>query len=257
MPKNPEHRHDRDQPSSLAHRVILVTGAGDGIGRAASVAFAAQGARLVLLGRTRRKLEQVSDTIQAKRLETPLIVPVDLQGLGPEQAKTLAEGINREFGGLDGVLHNASIVGPKVPIERFPLDEFRKVLSVNFDSAVVLTQALLPLLSQSADASVVFTSSGVGKRGRAYFGAYAVSKFATEGLAEVLADELRNTTRIRVNVVDPGPTRTALRAAGFPSEDPMSLPAPEDHMPLYLYLMGPESAGVTGRRFAAKGWRAG
>ena len=239
----------------LAGRCVLVTGAGDGIGRAAALAYARHGANVVLLGRTRAKLEAVFDQIAKETATRPTIVPADLQHLGEDSASALREGIERDYGRLDGILHNASLLGPRNPIEHYPATDWHAVMQVNVNAAFLLTRALLPLLNQSQDASIILTSSGVGRRGRAYWGAYAVSKFATEGLMEVLADECAHAGRIRVNSLNPGGTRTAMRAAAYPSEDPATLPTPESHMPLYLYLMGPDSKGVKGQRFDAKAWQ--
>ncbi|MDE0691655.1 MAG: YciK family oxidoreductase [Gammaproteobacteria bacterium] len=239
----------------LAERCVLVTGAGDGIGRAAALAYARHGANVVLLGRTRAKLEAVFDQIAKETATRPTIVPADLQHLGEESASALSEGIERDYGRLDGILHNASLLGPRNPIEHYPAPDWHAVMQVNVNAAFLLTRALLPLLNQAQDASVILTSSGVGRRGRAYWGAYAVSKFATEGLMEVLADECAHAGRVRVNSLNPGGTRTTMRAAAYPTEDPATLPTPESHMPLYLYLMGPDSKGVTGQRFDPKAWQ--
>ena len=239
----------------LADRCVLVTGAGDGIGRAASLAYARHGANVVLLGRTRAKLEAVFDQIVKETETRPTIVPADLQHLGEESASALAEGIERDYGRLDGILHNASLLGPRNPIEHYPATDWHAVMQVNVNAAFLLTRALLPLLNKSQDASIILTSSGVGRRGRAYWGAYAVSKFATEGLMEVLADECAHAGRVRVNSLNPGGTRTTMRAAAYPNEDPATLPTPESHMPLYLYLMGPDAKGVTGQRFDAASWK--
>ena len=239
----------------LRGRVVLVTGAGAGIGRAAALAYAHHGADVVLLGRTRSKLEAVFDTISAETGTKPVIVPVDLAGLDETAADNLAEAIREDYGRLDGVLHNASVLGPRVPVAHYPVDTWAEVMQVNTMAPVLLTRALLPLLEAAPDASIIFTSSGVGRIGRAYWGAYAVSKFATEGLSQTLADELENTGRVRVNALNPGGTRTAMRAAAYPAEDPMRLPTPEEHMDLYLYLMGSDSVGVTGRSIDAATWR--
>lgn len=233
----------------LRGRTILVTGAGDGIGKAAAIAYALHGAQVLLLGRTQEKLESVSDEIKTQTPTDPIIVPLDLAVLNEESAHELTHGIQDDCGRLDGVLHNASLLGPKVPIEHYPAHDWATLMQVNVHAQYLLTRELIPLLRASDDASIIFTSSGVGRKGRAYWGAYAVTKFATEGLMEVLADELSETTNIRVNSLNPGGTRTSMRAAAYPAEDPLSLPTPEDHMPLYLYLMGPDSKGVTGRKW--------
>ena len=244
----------RPPPDLLVGRVVLVTGAGAGIGRAAALAYARHGAEVVLLGRTRSKLEAVFDSIAAGTETRPVIVPADLARFDEDAGQRLAQAIADDYGRLDGILHNASLLGPRVPVAHYPAAAWAEVMQVNAIAPVVITRALLPLLDAAPDASIVFTSSGVGRVGRAYWGAYAVSKFATEGLSQTLADEYEDAGRIRVNALNPGGTRTAMRAAAYPAEDPMSLPQPEAHMDLYLYLMGPDSVGVTGRSIDAPTW---
>ena len=241
------------RPGLLDDRVILVTGAGDGIGRAAALGFAEYGAHVVLLGRTEQKLEAVFDEIVAATETRPVVVPADLLHASEDAVTTLYHAIRREYARLDGILHNASLLGPREPIAGYPVQDWLEVMQVNVNAAFMLTRGLLPLLEEAPDASVLFTSSGVGRRGRANWGAYAVSKFAVEGLVEVLADELAPS--VRVNSLNPGATRTAMRAAAYPEEDPATLPSAEDHMRLYLYLMGSDSKGTTGRRFDARSWK--
>jgi NAD(P)-dependent dehydrogenase (short-subunit alcohol dehydrogenase family) len=170
----------------------------------------------------------------------------------PHQYDELAAMIEREFGKLDGLLHNASIVGPRTPLEQLSGDNFMRVMQVNVNATFMLTSTLLPLLKLSSDASVVFTSSSVGRKGRAYWGAYAVSKFATEGLMQVLADEVDGVAPVRANSINPGATRTDMRAQVYPGENPANNPLPEAIMPVYLYLMGPDSSGVNGQAFDAQ-----
>lgn len=239
-------------PGLLTDRVILVTGAGDGIGRAAAKALAAHGATVVLSGRTLAKLEKVYDEIEANGDPQPALVPVDFSLAGPQEYQQLADTIEREFGHLDGVLHNASLLGDITPLEMYDPDTWDTVMKVNLRAPFLLTQALLPLLKQSPDASIVFTTSSVGRRARAFWGAYAISKCGIEGMSEMLADELMNTSNIRVNCINPGATRTTMRAAAYPGEDPMSLKTPEEIMPLYLYLLGPDSTGVTAQSLDAQ-----
>ena len=241
-------------PLLLANRTILVTGAGDGIGRVAAIAYAKHGANLILLGRTRQKLDSVHDEIAEQTGQESLIIPVDLAHFDAHSAVDLKRGLESEYSHLDGILHNASILGPKTKIEDYPYDEWLQVFQVNLHSSFLITQALIPLLRNAPDASIVFTSSGVGRRGRASWGAYSLTKFATEGLTQVLADELADTRNVRVNSLNPGATRTAMRAQAFPSEDPHELPTPDDHMPLYLYLMGSDSKGETGKAFNVHDW---
>lgn len=238
--------------SVLAGRNILVTGAGDGIGRIAARSFAAHGATVILLGRTQAKLEACHDEIVASGAPAPIIQLLDLALAGPDHYSALADEIMTELGCLHGLLHNAALLGPRTPIEQYPPTQWRELMNVNVDAGFLLTQALLPVLRAAPDASVVFSTSGVGRRGRAYWGAYAVSKFAVEGLAQVLADELVNTTRIRVNCINPGATNTAMRRAAFPAEKPTTNPAPEALMPSYLFLMAGASLDITGRSLDAQ-----
>jgi len=234
-------------PDLLTDRVILVTGAGDGIGRAAAKSFGAHGATVILLGRTVGKLESAYDEILGAGGPEPAISVFDLAtAQGPEYFG-LAEKIDREFGRLDGLLHNAGILGDRTPIEQYDMATWAEVLHVNLTAEFALTQVLLPVLRQSDDASIIFTSSGVGSRGRAYWGAYAVSKFGVEGLAQVLADEVSR-PGLRVNCINPGGTATSMRATAFPGEDPATLPSADDIMAAYLWLMGPASRGLTGER---------
>ncbi|GIX30645.1 MAG: YciK family oxidoreductase [Porticoccaceae bacterium] len=242
----------RPAPDLLADKVILVTGAGDGIGRAAALAFARHGATVVLAGRTVAKLEAVYDEITAAGLPTPTIYPVDLAGAGEEDYRALAHALDAHFGRLDGLLHNAGILGQRTPLARYPLRLWEEVLRVNLTAPFLMTQKLLPVLEKAPAASVVFTSSGVGRRGKAYWGAYAVSKFAIEGLTQVWADEVEGVSRIRVNCINPGPTRTAMRAAAYPAEDPNRLRPPEAIMGAYLYLMGDDSRHVNGQSLDAQ-----
>ncbi len=231
----------------LRGRVILVTGAGGGIGKAASLAFAAHGATVVLLGRTARALEQIHDIIVAAGQPEPAIAVLDLARAQGPAYYDLVERLQERYGRLDGLLHNAAILGDRTPIEQYDVGTWHEVLHVNLTAPFILTRLLLPLLRRASDASVVFTTSGVGRRGKAYWGAYAVSKFGIEGLSQVLAEELQNVSRIRVNCLNPGGTRTRMRRAAYPGEDPALRPPPEKIMPPYLYLMGPDSCGVTGR----------
>jgi NAD(P)-dependent dehydrogenase (short-subunit alcohol dehydrogenase family) len=228
----------------LKDKVILVTGAGDGIGMTAARTFAARGATVILAGRTQKKLEAVYDAIVADGGPEPQISVIDFRVAQADDYEQIAAGIQAEYGRLDGLLHNASILGQRSPIEHYDVPVWFDVMQVNVNSQFILTQFLLPLLKAAAEPSVIFTSSGVGRAGRAFWGAYAVSKFATEGLSQVLADEHDD---IRFNCINPGATRTAMRKAAYPGEDPTTLATARDIMPAYLYLMGPASAGISGK----------
>ena len=231
---------------NLKDRVILVTGAGDGIGREAAIHYAAHGATVILLGRTVAKLEAVYDEIEKKGGKQPAIVPLDLMGATKQHYLDMVETIKQQFGRLDGVLHNAGLLGALSPIDHIEEAIFDDVMQVNVKAQLLLTQAILPLIKQSPDGRIIFTSSTVGHSGRAFWGTYAISKFATEGMMQVLADELSDTT-VNVNAINPGGTRTGMRAQAFPAEDARLLKTPQEIMPLYLYLMGPESRNVSGQ----------
>lgn len=239
-------------PDLLRDRVILVTGASDGIGRVAARTYAAHGATVILQGRTLSRLESVYDEIEAAGHAQPAIVTQELSTATAADYLQLAETIEREFGRLDGVLHNAGVLGDITPVEMYDPDTWDFVMRVNLRAPYLMTQALLPLLKQSPDASIIFTTSSVGRRGRAFWGAYAVSKAGIENLSQLLADELRNTSNIRVNCLNPGATRTRMRATAYPGENPMALRVPEELMPAYLWLMGPDSRGTSGESLDAQ-----
>ena len=239
-------------PDLLKDKTILVTGAGDGIGRAAALSYAAHGATVVLLGRTESKLEQVYDEIEANGGPKPGLVALDLATATEDNINHLANGLAEEFPHLDGLLHNASVLGERRPIESAGYAAWLEVMQVNVNAQFLLTRALLPLLQAAPSASIILTSSGVGRNGRAYWGAYAVSKFATEGFMQVLAGELENTSKVRVNSLNPGATNTAMRRTAYPGELPSDNPAPEDIMATYLYLMGDDSIGITGQPLNAQ-----
>ena len=236
----------------LQDKVIMVTGAGDGIGKAAALSFARLGATVVLLGRTVEKLEQVYDQIEAEGGSQPAIVPLNLESASHVEYKQIAETIEQEFGRLDGLLLNAAILGDIRPLEFYPMELFEKVMQTNVNAQFMLVRTLLPQLRQSEQGSIIFTTSSVGRVGRANWGAYAISKFAVEGMMQTLADELKDTSAIKVNCINPGATRTQMRASAYPAEEPASVCPPEAIMPLYNFLMGPDSAGVTGQSLDAQ-----
>jgi NAD(P)-dependent dehydrogenase (short-subunit alcohol dehydrogenase family) len=238
----------------LKGSTILVTGAGSGIGATAARCFASFGANVILVGRTKSRLETVFDQIIADTDTDPVIVPYDLANYADGALVQLREMIIEHYGQLDGLLHNAGMLGDKTPLEHYNMETWARVMHINVSATQALTSMMLPVLRKSESASVVFTSSSVGRRGRAYWGAYAVSKFAVEGLAQVLADETENAGIIRVNTLNPGATRTPMRAAAYPNEDPDSVESAEDKMDLYLYLMSPRSIGITGQQFSCADW---
>lgn len=246
--------HNYQAPDQLLKdRIILVTGAGDGIGKTAALTYAKHGATVILLGRTLKKLEDVYDEIEASNYPKPAIIPLNLEGAAPKEYQDVADQIAEEFGRLDGILHNAGLLGPRTPIEHYDAESWSKVLQVNLTAPFLITKSLIPLLRNSEDASIIFTSSSVGRQGRAYWGGYSVSKFGLEGLMQIVADELDDEHHnIRSNSINPGATRTNMRAHAYPAENPIHNPEPAEIMPLYLYLMGADSAGVTGQAFDAQ-----
>ena len=240
------------QPHCLRGKTVLVTGASAGIGRAAALAYAAHGASVVLLARNVGKLEAVYDAIEAAGGAQPAAIPFDLSQSSETPYLELARVLEDQFARLDGLLLNAGVLGERRPLEQALWSQWRRVMQINIDSRFLTLKALLPLLRAAPRASVVLTSSAAGRRGRAYWGAYAVSKFATEGLVQVLAEEMENTGRVRVNAIDPGPTNTAMRRAAYPGEAPTDNPAPEDIMRPYVFLMDDVSASVNGHSLDAQ-----
>jgi NAD(P)-dependent dehydrogenase (short-subunit alcohol dehydrogenase family) len=238
----------------LTGKTILVTGAGDGIGREVSIALATHGATVVLLGRTTQKLETVYDLIEEAGGAQPAIYPMNLEGATDHDFFELAETLDKEFGKLDGMIHNAAQLRLLSRLDDYDLQTWFQVMQVNLNAPVMLTQACLPLLRKSEEASILFTSDSVGRKAKAYWGAYAVSKFGIEGLMQLLAEETRDSTSIKVNSFNPGPTRTKLRANAYPGEDPNTLQPPEALIPFYLWIMGPDSHGTTGQALSADSW---
>lgn len=240
-------------PADLLHdRIVLITGASDGIGRALALHSASLGAQVVLHGRNVGKLEKVYDEIEAiEGAPRPSIAVMDLASANSESYTTVAQSIEQEFGRLDGLVLNASMLGERFSIEQYDAVMWQRVMHVNVTSAFAMTQVFLPLLRQSEDATVIYTSSGVGRTGKAFWGAYAVSKFATEGLSQVLADEHRHGD-LRSNCINPGPTRTQMRLEAYPAEDRDKLKRPEEILATYVYLLGPDSKGITGQSFDAQ-----
>jgi NAD(P)-dependent dehydrogenase (short-subunit alcohol dehydrogenase family) len=238
-------------PQILANKTILVTGAGASIGRQAALTYAELGATVILLGRTVAKLEAVYDEILAKGYPEPAIVPLDLKGATKQNYIDLAATIDNQFGQLDGALLNASILGELTPFNQINQQTWQDVMQVNVNAQFLLAQALIPVLLKADRASLVFTSSGVGNKGKAYWGAYSVSKFATEGLMQVIADEYENSS-LRTNVVNPGATNTDMRSVAYPAENKAEIALPKDIMPLYVYLMANDSKAVNGERINAQ-----
>jgi len=217
-----------------------------------ALACAAHQANLILIGRNPARLEAVHAQIAAGGGPEATIAVLDLEQALAGDYDRLAAALLERFGRLDGLLHNAALLGMLAPIEHYDVPTWCRVLHVNVTAAFALTQVLLPALKKSADASVVFTASSVGRHGRAYWGAYAVAKFALEGLAQVLADELEGISQVRVNTLNPGRARTAMRRQAYPAEDVETVPLPETLAAPYIALLGPASRGITGQAFDAQ-----
>ncbi len=236
----------------LKDKVILITGTGDGIGATAAKTFAKYGATIILLSKTEKKIIGIYDEIVNAGHPQPAIITLNLEKATADDYAGLAQTIENEFGHLDGLLHNAAMFEGLSPINQFDNKMWDRIIKVNLHAPFWLSQAMIPLLTKSQSASMVFTSSGVAHQGRAYWGAYGVSKAAGDNLMGILADELELNTPIRVNSIDPGRARTRMRALAYPGEDPMSNPAPSELMDAYIYLMSDESKNVNGKIISCK-----
>jgi NAD(P)-dependent dehydrogenase (short-subunit alcohol dehydrogenase family) len=239
--------------NALDERIILITGAADGIGRALTRACAKHGATVVMLDRNVRGLEQTYDEIVATGHPEPALYPLDLQGASPNDYAVLAQTVERELGRLHGLVHNAALLGALIPLLHFDDELWYQVMQINLNAPYLLTRACLDLMTRSGDdASIVFTSDAAGRRGKAYWGAYGVAKAGLENLMQILADELEANTPVRVNSIDPGAVRTALRLIAYPAEDPNRLRTPDEVLTPFLYLLSTDSKGVSGRQFTVE-----
>jgi NAD(P)-dependent dehydrogenase (short-subunit alcohol dehydrogenase family) len=236
----------------LAGRTLLITGAGGGLGRALALECARVGASVILSGRNSAKLDRVYDEIEKAGGPQPAIAPLDLAAATAADYDRLAKTIGDEFDKLDGLVHAAALLGDRTPLEQYDVPTWCKVLHVNLTAPFILTQVLLPNLRQSPDASVIFVSSGVVTSQRPFWGAYAVAKTGLETVRSMLAQELESETNIRVNSVNPGRMRTAMRAAAYPAEDPSTVPAPASVSGPFLYLLSALSRGIDGQYIEAQ-----
>ena len=238
--------------SELAGKTILVTGANRGIGEAVALSCAQHGAEVLLLGRDEDALAQVYDQIVDLGCPTPGIIPLDLTNRDPSLYDRLADELSGANVVLNGLVHNASVLGERRALAQTSPSSWDEVLQVNMTAVFLLTRALMPLLEAAPAASLVLTSSGVGRRGKAYWGAYAVSKFATEGFMQVLADELGATSSVRINSLNPGAVNTGMRRAAYPGESPDSNPMPEALTDRWLYLLSDASREIHGQALSAQ-----
>ena len=245
-------KHFTADSSLLAGRIILITGAGSGLGRALAIESARAGASVILSGRNLRKLEAVYDEIQSMGAPQPAMAQLDLATATAVDYDNLAATVGGEFGKLDGLVHAAALLGDRTPLEQYDVPTWCRVLHVNLTAPFILTQVLLANLRKSADASVIFVSSGVVRNPRPFWGAYAVAKCGLESVRSMFSQELEGEANIRVNSVNPGRMRTAMRAAAYPAEDPNTVPAPASVSGPFLYLLSGQSRGIDGQYIEAQ-----
>jgi len=237
---------------SLKGKTIVITGAGSGIGRQAAKSFSDFGANLILLSKDQGKLESLYDEINANNSKNIIIQPMDFEKAEEREFEEIVGAIKEEHSIIDGLLNNAGILGEKKSLEQYNFSTWTSVLQVNLHASFLLTKNLIPLLKKSNNGSIVFTSSGVGRKGKAYWGAYSISKFATEGMMQILSEEFQNTSCIRVNCINPGPVRTKMRELAYPAENPEVNPLAADIMKYYLYLMSDQSLKISGQTIDAQ-----
>ncbi|MGH7901504.1 MAG: YciK family oxidoreductase [Thermodesulfobacteriota bacterium] len=233
----------------LKDKTSLVSGGSKGIGKAIAKAYAGHGSSVLICGRNEVALKQACQEIS----EYGHVDYIKCDITNDADVKGLASHVKKEWKRLDVLVNNASILGVRAPILDYPEGVWEEVVQVNLNGQFFVTKALLPLLLESPSASIINVSSSVGRRGKGFWGAYAASKFGLEGLTQVLADELAS-SNVRVNSVNPGGTRTEMRAEAYPDEDPIILPTPDDIVPVFVYLASDESVGVTGKQFDAREW---
>lgn len=236
-------------PSSgtLADRVILITGASDGIGKALAIKASQLGATVIAQGKSSKKLEAVDDAIKAINGKRPALLPLDFEKASGNEYQAMIDAITQSYGKLDGLVHNAAMLGEHAPVEHHDIPKWMRTMHVNTNAPFILTRYCLPLLRKSADASIVFSTCDVAINVKPNWGAYLVSKHANEGMMKMLAEELEN-TRIRVNSVDPGIVNSRIRMQAFPAENREVYPKPEDVVAPYLFLLSSDGKGVNGQR---------
>ena len=229
----------------------MISGSSSGVGKEAAITFAKFGSQTILLAKNNDLLEETYNFFVKKNIRKPMLHTLDFNKAEEKDYIALSEAVIKEYGKLDGLLNNAGILGDKSPIENYGIKKWREVMKVNLESSFLLTKSLIPALKRPNHSSIIFTSSGVGRKGKAYWGAYAISKFAIEGLVQILSEELKKTSGIGVNAINPGRVQTKMRAEAYPAEDPTTLPSPREVMNAYLFLMGDDSLGISGKSIDA------
>jgi NAD(P)-dependent dehydrogenase (short-subunit alcohol dehydrogenase family) len=236
----------------LTNQVILITGAGGGLGSTAALVLAKHGAHVILLDKSIPKLEAVYDSILAINGPEPIMYPFDLAGANENEYQELADKIEEKYGSLQGILHSAVEFSSFTPMATFKTKDWGHTLNVNLNAPFLLCKVLMPVLQKSGQAAIVFTSDSSARKASAYSGAYGVSKVAMEGYANILAEEHEAFGKIRVNILIPGPVDSQLRKKAYPAEDKDKLPTMKSLAPIYLYLFGSESIGITGQAIDAR-----
>jgi NAD(P)-dependent dehydrogenase (short-subunit alcohol dehydrogenase family) len=240
-----------EEQKKLSGKSALVTGGSRGIGKAITLSYAREGAKVLVCARNEEEVKRVAE--EARRQDC------EVYGIAGDVGQSndvhrMVEGALERFGSIDILVNNASLLGPRVTIAEYPVSSWEEVMRVNIDGPFLVTREVLQSMIPRRQGSIINISSGVGRVGRSRWGAYSVSKFALEGFTQILAEELKD-NGIRVNSLNPGPTRTEMRAAAYPDEDPLTLQRPEEIMKAFVYLASDESRGITGKSFDAQEWR--
>ena len=240
-------------PSNLLKgKTIVISGSGSGIGRQVAKSFSKFGADLILFSKSEEKLESLFDELNKDYSNNDIIQPLDLETAEEKDYEKIFRAIRDDYPKIDGLINNAGILGEKKSLEQYSYVSWKNVLKVNLDASFLMTKSLMPLLRKSDNSSIIFTSSGVGRKGRAYWGAYSISKFATEAMMQILSEELQNTSRVRVNCINPGAVRTKMRESAYPAENPKKNPPPIEIIEAYLYLMSDMSLEINGQSIDAQ-----
>ena len=226
----------------LQDKVILITGASRGIGKAVALECARLGATVLLVAKDLKRLEHTYDEILALNAPQPAILNIDLEAATADDYQTIADSIDKEYGRLDGLLHNAGRVGGLTPLQNIEIETWSKLITLHLHAPFLMSRACLPLLRNSQDPSILFT---IDETNKAYWGAYGVSKYGQVGLLKILADELDGDQKIRVNGIHPGIVRTDLRTHNYPGINPNEFPAPDTVTAPFIYFLGADSKDTT------------